>query len=291
MFAMFSCLSPCVCVILVLIFAHASRTMKSMSKTGFSFGRPSFRALRQGDDTPGPGEYQTVTTMREAHGPQYSIRGHNTAMKMKKASNMPGPANYYPQLPRARPSFSIGSGLRFRRDGAQNANTPGPSDYDISRSVIAHRTAPSIVIASKPNMKQYGASTPGPAEYSPDVKDSSRKGFSLLGRSREHSGRDQGPGPGAYNVVRDPTKARETPAYSIGARPKGPGSDIAKKYLPGPGSYQPRGNSRVRFHRPGDLVLSTHESCSSLSLSPSPKIWPTDSSSFSIDIVRVRSTL
>ena len=219
-----------------------------MNKNGFSFGRPSFRTLKQGDDTPGPGEYQVIK--KEKYGPSYSIRGHNTAVtKGKKNSNMPGPANYYPHLPPARPAFSIGSGLRFKITGEHSANSPGPSDYDISRSVIAHRTAPSIVIASKPTMKQYSGSTPGPAEYSPDVKEETiNKGFSLLGRHRDSgSARGEGPGPGAYNVVRDPTKARETPAYSIGARPKGSGSssDFSKNYLPGPGSYHPKGTSRV----------------------------------------------
>jgi len=237
------------------------KTEKSMNKTGFSFGRPTFRTLKQSsDDTPGPGEYQVIN--KEKYGPQYSIRGHNHAMKTKKHSNMPGPANYYPQLPRQRPAFSIGSGQRFKRDGAQTASTPGPSDYDISRSVIAHRTAPSIVIASKPTTKQYESNTPGPAEYTPVANDYPNKGFSLLGRHRDPgSSLDQRPGPGAYNVVRDPTKDRETPAYSIGGRPKGPGSDLAKKYLPGPGSYQPKTNAKsspkytlaARIHTDNDV--------------------------------------
>jgi len=158
---------------------------------------------------------------------------------------LPGPANYYPQLPRARPAFSIGSGLRFKRESdSQTANSPGPSDYDISRSVVAMHTAPSIVIASKSYINnQYSSISPGPAEYSPDgiyMYNKRNKGFSLLGRHSEYIGVGKMPGPGAYNVVRDPTRDRQTPAYSIGARPKTEDSGLRKYYLPGPGSYNPR---------------------------------------------------
>lgn len=154
-------------------------------------------------DNPGPGSYNTQPKFAE-DAPKPTL--HSRTKVIEVGSSSPGPAAYKPDYSATQdraPSVS----MHIRPQGKSKEVTPGPSDYEVVRSLGG--TSPTF--HTKPQDSQSYV-TPGPGAYSPTNNMNSAPQFSIKGRHESVNRPDSAP----YRSL--PTTIGEGPKISLGSR-------------------------------------------------------------------------
>lgn len=186
-------------------------------------------------------------------------------MPLKNESIGPGPATFAPKINSKSPSFSLQGGFKkTRKDGRAvifgsspnredpsevDLDNPGPAKYNVTTTTSMVERAPAYTITSRPP-EEKAAKTPGPAAYclpnslgtrQISVKSSPAPTIAAIRLSKREY---LSPGPAAYNAINQNKMRTSSPMYSLGARwEKDPGAAYSKT-IPGPGAYNPSGNSK-----------------------------------------------
>lgn len=191
--------------------------------------RPDVRVL-PGKDSPGPGNYDPLTSYTKRAGPKY---GMNKTSKSKIANiygDVPGPNSYKPSTSYIKnQSAAWGMGSNKRPGLSQILDTPGPGSYN-----------PALTAKSGPTLRgkstMYLKYSPGPGEYSPEARVVKNKApqFSMGSESKKTIAAkplNRFPGPGTY----EGSKPKRNTSYGFGSSKR---MEIKKDNSPGPGSYK-----------------------------------------------------
>lgn len=134
----------------------------------------------------------------------------------------PAPNQYDPTKSkwfRSQKKFALKGRIETREDVA--SSTPGPTDYDVSKSIRKHSLIGCKIGKRLPDMTQkHLKSVPGPAAYMPStnyVLPRSKK-FSIGARTKTADSNDDNPGPGHYGPsiippLRKKKKRKNAPSF------------------------------------------------------------------------------
>lgn len=215
---------------------------QSGSPPKYRFGTALRKTMGNGNDTPGPGNYDNARKIGE--GPEY-VMGIKTATSTKNAF-IPGPGAYDPSDNFSKANTSkIGIGTANRTGLYRSNDNPGSGAYGHDQRAI-RKKAPGWAFGSEYKLKVSDKrSVPGPGNY--DIKSvfensiNECRGNTLVGR-RPQSGKENYPGPGSYQPVTNQSKQR-VPSAKIGTTRKG---QVMFDKNPGPGNYSPTSSTHGR---------------------------------------------
>ena len=196
---------------------------------------------------PGPQDYRVVDTStylkrsRVIPSLSFTTAGKELESKTRRdeRSKSPGPSNYRPQSAcflRRNPSCTIGNTKRIL--GESRVTSPGPSDYNIERSV---GNGPRYHIANRYLKLLATYNQPGPSDYNYDpnmrLKRNTRVTIGAAPKVSCLVPRDKSPGPSCYNPNKLNLKKRHpTMVFNREIR-SGVGLHKEKFVTPGPSSY------------------------------------------------------
>ena len=171
----------------------------------------------RGAFTPGPGQYQPLTSNRPSSA-KYTMRS-KPYPKGKELS--PGPGNY--NLRQAShlvvPSYRFGHEQKDDMAFPHSKFVPGPGNYDYNADAL-HLKYPKFSFGKQSRGTDYSKKTPGPGQY--DFKKFiGREGPHITMSAKYRTGLTKGdnsfvPGPGQYNCINENQYRPKTPSYKIG---------------------------------------------------------------------------
>eukprot|EP00343_Euplotes_focardii_P011624 CAMPEP_0205832248 /NCGR_PEP_ID=MMETSP0206-20130828/46445_1 /ASSEMBLY_ACC=CAM_ASM_000279 /TAXON_ID=36767 /ORGANISM="Euplotes focardii, Strain TN1" /LENGTH=548 /DNA_ID=CAMNT_0053137607 /DNA_START=25 /DNA_END=1671 /DNA_ORIENTATION=+ len=211
---------------------------KTASSVGMGYGS-KLNLAKTLAETPGPGTYDFRSTV--ADGKKIGMGSKNEKLDPLKHKDAPGPGAYSPSSKagkKAAPNYGFGTSSRLQNAGKQSV--PDPATYDVNDNIMKKTaSAWGMGYGSKVDFVKNNQDTPGPGAYEHKTHIDDGKKYGMGAKTEENKfGKNQSPGPGAYNSeVVDLKKQHKSYKLGKGKRFE----EKIKEGAPGPGLYDARG--------------------------------------------------
>jgi len=198
---------------------------------GPTFGKGEKNVGTYRNTTPGPGAYDTVSTIG-TEGRKHSIYPKRPDTSLKYGEASPGPAAYSSPYKKKSPAFSMGGG-RY----ALNTTWIGPSSTQYDPNYTLLRPSPTFCKMNKSsrnvNTISHNSAEPGAYNLPSTIGEGPKITFhGKLNKQKSNTI----PGPGTYNP--DPKAIFERlPKVALSTGPRTEKDYSTRKDVPGPGTY------------------------------------------------------
>ena len=216
------------------------------SPPAWSMGKSQRSADWRGSGQPGPGQYNSGLTHKQAS-PSWKLGTAGRSVDHKNETPGPGSYNSPGKISTQTPKYGFG-----HKPTSNNISyTPGPGSYDGTGLRGYDQKSPSYSFRVKtPNVGDNNRA-PGPGAYDQNsrIRNQNSPAF-RMGTSKRGELYNSAavPGPGSYSTRPQSAYGRDSgPKYGFGTSGKNGNLDQMSKTLPGPGSYAFKGD----FESPG----------------------------------------
>ncbi|EGR30653.1 hypothetical protein IMG5_126740, partial [Ichthyophthirius multifiliis] len=195
------------------------------------FSRKNYEHISQ---VPGPGQYQQDTSIIKNKKPSFIIGTQSRDSLLNYLNNNPGPGSYQPQIDASRVTSSkirIGTDIRKPLNNIQQ--NPGPGQYEYHPKTADGPKLSFKGVVSQNPVDLEKIRVPGPGTYEPNQILTKRRPFTSkigTGLRKDLYMYKEAPGPGYYNLKKDP----RGPKWVFGSEIRDQQKHIR---TPGPGAY------------------------------------------------------